>query len=49
MPSMFWINLHLFFNGDRVRFITEYVKAVKNKDAPAELVQSEENGQGRLI
>jgi hypothetical protein len=49
MPSMFWINVHLFFNGDRVRFITEYVKAVKNKDAPAELVQSEENGQGRLI
>lgn len=26
MPSMFWINVHLFFNGDRVKFITEYVK-----------------------
>lgn len=23
----YWINAHLFFNGDRVRFITEYVKS----------------------
>jgi hypothetical protein len=32
MPSMFWINPHLFFNGDRVRFITEYTKqkSIKN-------------------
>jgi hypothetical protein len=32
MPSMFWINPHLFFNGDRVRFITEYIKlkSIKN-------------------
>ena len=27
LPNMLWINPHLFFNGDRVRFITEYVKA----------------------
>ena len=26
-PSKYWINAHLFFNGDRVRFITEYVKS----------------------
>ena len=27
VPNKFWINPHLFFNGDRVKFITEYVKA----------------------
>jgi len=27
LPNMFWINPHLFFNGDRVRFITEYVRS----------------------
>lgn len=27
LPNMLWINPHLFFNGDRVRFITEYTKA----------------------
>jgi hypothetical protein len=26
LPNMLWINPHLFFNGDRVRFITEYQK-----------------------
>ena len=26
LPNMFWINPHLFFNGDRVKFITEYVR-----------------------
>ena len=26
VPNKFWINPHLFFNGDRVKFITEYVK-----------------------
>ena|SRR5665647_894135 len=26
LSNKFWINPHLFFNGDRVRFITEYVK-----------------------
>ena len=26
IPNKFWINPHLFFNGDRVKFITEYVK-----------------------
>lgn len=26
IPNKFWINVHLFFNGDRVKFITEYVK-----------------------
>jgi hypothetical protein len=27
LPNKFWINPHLFFNGDRVKFITEYVRA----------------------
>jgi DNA-dependent RNA polymerase auxiliary subunit epsilon len=27
LPNKFWINPHLFFNGDRVKFITEYVKS----------------------
>lgn len=31
MPSMFWINVHLFFNGDRVKFITEYVRENTSK------------------
>jgi hypothetical protein len=26
IPNKFWINPHLFFNGDRVKFITEYVR-----------------------
>lgn len=26
VPNQFWINPHLFFNGDRVKFITEYVR-----------------------
>jgi hypothetical protein len=26
IPNKFWINPHLFFNGNRVKFITEYVK-----------------------
>lgn len=25
-PAWYWINPHIFFNGDRVRFLTEYVK-----------------------
>ncbi|WP_150587301.1 hypothetical protein [Pandoraea communis] len=31
MPNMFWINVHLFFNGDRVRFIEEYVRVEESK------------------
>lgn len=28
-PSFYWINPHLFFNGNRMTFITEYVKLTK--------------------
>lgn len=35
LPSMFWINPHLFFNGDRVRFITEFVKENEHEKVPA--------------
>jgi hypothetical protein len=31
-PNKFWINPHLFFNGNRVKFITEYVKRDANGD-----------------
>ncbi len=31
MPNKFWINPHLFFNGDRVKFITEYVRENSSK------------------
>lgn len=48
LPSMFWINVHLFFNGDRVRFITEYVKAGTSKDE-AVRTALEDRGQQRLI
>jgi phage shock protein PspC (stress-responsive transcriptional regulator) len=34
IPNKFWINPHLFFNGDRVRFITEYVKVASNLISP---------------
>lgn len=30
--NFYWINPHLFFNGDRMTFITEYRKAEKMKD-----------------
>lgn len=31
-PNFFWINPHLFFNGDRMVFITEYRKQRKTED-----------------
>lgn len=31
-PNFFWINPHLFFNGDRMVFISEYRKEQKQKD-----------------
>lgn len=33
LPNKFWINPHLFFNGDRVKFITEYVRESSPKTA----------------
>jgi hypothetical protein len=30
-PNIFWINPHLFFKGDRVAFVTEYVKRPREK------------------
>lgn len=35
IPNKFWINPHLFFNGDRVKFITEYVKNQTRKLEPS--------------
>lgn len=29
-PNIYWINPHLFFKGDRVAFVTEYVKRPRN-------------------
>lgn len=48
LPNMLWINPHLFFNGDRVRFITEYVRTVKSKDQ-IERDHLEKKGQKRLV
>lgn len=48
VPNKFWINPHLFFNGDRVRFITEYVRAVKSSDE-LDRDHLEKKGQKRLV
>jgi DNA-dependent RNA polymerase auxiliary subunit epsilon len=42
LPNKFWINVHLFFNGDRVKFITEYVKE-------SSTIRREARGQQRLV
>lgn len=47
VPNKFWINPHLFFNGNRVKFITEYVRA-KSSDDQAKRDALEARGQGRL-
>jgi hypothetical protein len=41
LPNMFWINPHLFFNGDRVRFITEYVRAASSGQIDAKRQSTE--------
>ena len=33
-PNIYWINPHLFFKGDRVAFVTEYVKRSSETQAP---------------
>lgn len=50
LPNKFWINPHLFFNGDRVKFITEYVKQ-GSSSSPDEKAreQLEAMGQNRLV
>lgn len=51
VPNKFWINPHLFFNGDRVKFITEYVKE-GSKRVPDDVktrADLETLGQNRLI
>lgn len=50
-PNIYWINPHLFFKGDRVAFVTEYIRRPKGErstdlDAREKL---EEKGQQRLI
>lgn len=51
VPNKFWINPHLFFNGDRVKFITEYVKE-SSRETPSDVRNRQEleaRGQKRLI
>lgn len=48
IPNKFWINPHLFFNGDRVKFITEYVKAVGSEDQHKR-EELEKLGQQRML
>lgn len=47
-PSIFWINPHLFFKGDRVAFVKEYVRRKNNGDEEVRN-ELEKRGQGRLI
>lgn len=44
-PHQYWINAHLFFNGDRVKFITEYVREGAHKQ-PHDVTDQE--GLGKL-
>lgn len=50
-PNIFWINPHLFFKGDRVAFVTEYVRRGSAKRATDEALREEleSKGQERLI
>lgn len=60
-PNFYWINPNLFFNGDRMTFISTYVKKKKGEQIPSEappLQQSEDmqirqdletRGQQRLV
>lgn len=51
VPNKFWINPHLFFNGDRVKFITEYVKE-SSREMPVDVKvrqELESKGQTRLV
>lgn len=45
-PNIFWINPHLFFKGDRVAFVTEYIKKPA-KASDTEVLEAK--GQQRLI
>ena len=50
-PHQYWINPHLFFNGDRVRFMTEYVKEGRKPvihDDEKDRAELEKRGQQRL-
>jgi len=50
-PHMYWINPHVFFNGDRVRFMTEYVKEGRKPvvhDDEKDRAELEKRGQQRL-
>lgn len=51
-PNIFWINPHLFFKGDRVAFVTEYVKRGSKKTTHTDAEERDEleaRGQGRLL
>ena len=51
LPNKFWINPHLFFNGDRVKFITEYVREGSRRvpDDVKSRAELETLGQTRLV
>lgn len=44
-PGLFFLNPHVFFNGNRVKFVTEYRKAARGKLSSEAL---EKMGQARL-
>jgi Firmicute plasmid replication protein (RepL) len=49
-PNIYWINPHLFFKGDRVAFVTEYVKRSSETKVPDMRARDamEASGQMRL-
>ena len=44
---MFWVNPSLFFKGNRVAFITEYVRKTSTDEKKRQKLESQ--GQARLI
>ena len=46
-PHKFWINPHLFFNGDRMSFVREYrIKTEKEIKSETRRISDEVNFQG---
>lgn len=47
LPNVFWVNPSLFFKGNRVAFITEYVRKASSDEKKRKTL--EDQGQARLI
>lgn len=47
LPNVFWVNPSLFFKGNRVAFITEYVRKAGTDEKKRKNLEAQ--GQGRLL